>query len=133
MYPAPDDIPVVGDDPFSEETLSNPEGYQARLRDAGPLVWLSKYGFYGVGQCESAAAVLSNWRIYSSARVVGKTDFAKEKPWWRECAVLIESDPPRHNQIRANVMKVLSPRAVTDLGSRISHSSRSSCRQGAAQ
>ena len=106
LHPAPDDIPVVDDDPFSEETLANPEGYQARLRDTGPLVWLSKYGFYGVGQYESAAAVLSNWRIYSSARGVGTTDFAKEKPWWGERAVLIESDPPRHYQIRANVIKV---------------------------
>jgi 4-methoxybenzoate monooxygenase (O-demethylating) len=59
---------------------------------------------------------LSHWRQFSSARGVGTTDFAKEKPWWGERAVLIESDPPRHNEIRSHVMKVLKPSAVSDLG-----------------
>lgn len=116
MHEAPDRIPILDDDPFSEETLRDPFAYQGRLRDAGPLVWLSKYGFYATGRYDTAAEVLSNWKQYSSARGVGTTDFAKEEPWWGERAVLIESDPPRHNQIRAHVLKVLNPRAVNDLG-----------------
>jgi len=35
MHPAPDDIPVLDDDPFSEETLADPSVYQARLRCVG--------------------------------------------------------------------------------------------------
>lgn len=42
VFPAPDDIAVLDDDPFSEETPAAPYAYQSRLRDAGPLVWLSK-------------------------------------------------------------------------------------------
>lgn len=115
MIAPPDDIPVLDDDPFSEAILENPRDYHRRLREAGPVVWLSKYGFYAVGGYDEAASVLSDWKQYSSARGVGTTDLAKEKPWWGERAVLIESDPPRHNQIRANVLKVLNPRAVADL------------------
>lgn len=115
-YPAPDQLPVLDDDPFSEETLSDPSAYQTRLREAGPLVWLSRYGFYATGQHAAVVEVLENWKLFSSARGVGTTDFAREKPWWGERAVLIESDPPRHNQIRAKVMKVLSPRVVRGLG-----------------
>lgn len=116
MFEAPDNIPVLDDDPFSEEILANPRAYHKRLRDAGPVVWLSKYGFYSVGGYEEAAQVLGDWKQYSSARGVGTTDLAKEKPWWGERAVLIESDPPRHNEIKAHVMKVYNPRALADLG-----------------
>lgn len=116
MFEAPDTIPVLDDDPFSEEILTNPRDYQKRLRNAGPVVWLSKYGFYSVGGYDQAAQVLSDWKQYSSARGVGTTDLAKEKPWWGERAVLIESDPPRHNEIKAHVMKVYNPRALADLG-----------------
>jgi cytochrome P450 len=112
----PDNIPILDLDPFSAETLANPLGYQAALREAGPLVWLSKYGFYAVGGYAEVAEVLADWRQYSSARGVGPTDLAKEKPWWGEQAVLIESDPPRHNEIKAQVMKIYNPRAVTELG-----------------
>ena len=116
MFSPPDDIPVLDIDPFSEEILSDPLDYQTLLREAGPLVWLSKYGFYAVGGYDEAAGVLADWRQFSSARGVGPTDLAKEKPWWGEQAVLIESDPPRHNEIKAQVMKIYNPKAVTELG-----------------
>lgn len=116
MFDAPDNIPVLDDDPFAEDVLANPRAYQKRLREAGPVVWLSKYGFYSVGGYDEVTQVLGDWKQYSSARGVGTTDLAKEKPWWGERAVLIESDPPRHNEIKAHVMKVYNPRALADLG-----------------
>lgn len=116
MSNAPDDIPVLDDDPFSEEILANPRDYQKRLREAGPVVWLSQYGFYAVGGYDEVASVLGDWKTYTSARGVGTTDFAKEAPWWGERAVLIESDPPRHNEIKAKVMSVYNPRALGELG-----------------
>lgn len=115
-FPAPDDIPELDEDPFSEEVLSNPRPFHARLRDAGPVVWLSKYGFYAVGGYDEAVKVYADWRQYTSARGVGTTDLAHQKPWWGERAVLIESDPPRHNEIKAQVMQVYNPRALRDLG-----------------
>jgi len=117
MFPAPDDIPVLDIDPFSEETLADPRPYHRKLREAGPVVWLSQYGFYAVGQYDAASEVLSDWKRFTSARGVGTTDLAKQAPWWGERAVLIESDPPRHNEIKAQVMKVYNPRAIAELSS----------------
>lgn len=113
---APDDIPVLDDDPFSSEILNDPRPYHKRLRDAGPVVWLSKYGFYAVGGYEEAIKVYADWKQYTSERGVGTTDLAQQKPWWGERAVLIESDPPRHNEIKAHVMQVYNPRALRELG-----------------
>ena len=108
-------IPVLDDDPFSEEVLREPQAFQHKLREAGPVAWLSRYGFYAVGRYAEVAETLADWRTFSSARGVGVLDFAKQKPWWREPAVLIEADPPRHNEIRARVARVLSSRAIEDL------------------
>lgn len=112
--PSPDNLPVLHDDPFSTENLTEPSAFQARLRDAGPVVWLSLYGCYAVGQYEAAAEVMGDWRTFSSARGIGISDFAKEKPW-RDPAVLLETDPPRHNEIRARVNRILSLKALEDL------------------
>ena len=116
MYTALDDIPILDEDPFSKDVLADPQSYQDKLRKAGPVVWLSKYGFYAVGGYDEAAKIYGDWRTYTSERGVGTTDLAKHTPWWGERAVLIESDPPRHNEIKAQVMQVYSPRTLTELG-----------------
>ena len=108
----PDRTPVIDLDPFAEDMLRNPAAFHAELSNAGSVAWLSKYGVYATGSFESAGEVLSDWKRFTSARGVGMLDFAKAEPWWREKAVLIESDPPRHNEIRALVGRVLSPSNV---------------------
>lgn len=113
-FPPPNGLPSLDDDPFSAENLREPFPFQARLREAGSLVWLSRYGIYAVGRWQEAAQALADWRTFSSARGVGISDFKKEKPW-RDPAVLLETDPPRHNEIRARVNRILSQRAVESL------------------
>ena len=112
--PRPDSIPVLQEDPFSMENLGDPTNFHARLRDAGPVVWLPLYGCYAVGRYEEAAQVFGDWRTFSSARGIGLSDFAKEKPW-RDPAVLLETDPPRHNEIRTRVNRILSQKALEDM------------------
>ena len=80
MFSPPDDIPVLDIDPFSEEILSDPLDYQTLLREAGPLVWLSKYGFYAVGGYDEAAGVLADWRQFSSARGAALQIWQKKNP-----------------------------------------------------
>ena len=110
--PAPDGIPAIDLDPFAEDELRNPAAFHARLREAGPVAWLSRHGVYATGRFEPAGEVLSDWKRFTSSRGVGMLDFAKAEPWWREKAVLIESDPPRHNEIRNLVGRVLAPASV---------------------
>lgn len=112
--PARDDIPTIDLDPFNEDTLRKPAEFHAALRAAGPVAWLPQHGVYATGRFEAAGEVLSDWKRFTSARGVGMLDFAKAEPWWREKAVLIESDPPRHNEIRALVGRVLSPSNVAE-------------------
>ena len=112
--PGPDTIPVLQEDPFSAENLADPTRFHSRLRDAGPVVWLPLHGCYAVGRYEAAAQVFGDWRTFSSARGIGLSDFAKEKPW-RDPAVLLETDPPRHNEIRTRVNRILSQKALEDM------------------
>ncbi len=109
---AADGIPVIDLDPFAEDNLRHPSELHRAMREAGPVVWLARHGVYATGRFEPAGEVLSNWKRFTSARGVGMLDFAKAEPWWREKAVLIESDPPRHNEIRTLVGRVLAPSSV---------------------
>jgi hypothetical protein len=59
-------------------------------------------------------AALTNWRDFSSARGVGLSDFAREKPW-RLPSLLLETDPPLHDRTRKLMDRVLSPAAVRAL------------------
>lgn len=113
-FVCPDALPVLDDDPFGEAILREPAEFRTRLREAGPVVWLSRYGFYATGRFAEAEQILSDWRTFTSSRGIGVTDFKKEKPW-REPAVLLESDPPRHNEIRLRAGRVLAPRAIEAL------------------
>src|SRR5215208_4491870 len=72
--------PVSDIDPFSVEFFENPFPVHAALRDAGPVVRLSRYGVWGVARYEQVHAVLNDWQTFCSSRGAGLTDFAKEKP-----------------------------------------------------
>src|SRR5215470_6754582 len=58
-------------DPFSDTVLADPFPAHAALRDAGPVVRLSRYGIYAVARHAEVHAVLSDWGNYCSSRGVG--------------------------------------------------------------
>lgn len=103
--------PVSDGDPFSHDVLENPLPLHADLRDAGPVVYLSRYGVYAVARYEQVHAALTDWQRFQSAAGVGLTNFRTEKPW-RPPSLLLEADPPRHDAPRRVLSKVLSPRAL---------------------
>ena len=70
--------PSVDIDPFSVASLSDPYPDHARMRDAGPVVLIERYGFHAMARHEEVYASLNDWQTYSSARGVGIQDFAKE-------------------------------------------------------
>ena len=63
---------------------------------------------------------LNDWQTFSSARGVGLTDFAKEKPW-RPPSLVLEADPPLHDRARNVLNHVLSPAAVRKLRDTFAH------------
>lgn len=106
--------PVLDDDPFDPATLTDPYAFHARLRDAGPVVRLARYGIWASGRHEHVRACLSDWETYCSGAGVGLSDFRKEPPW-RPPSLLLETDPPLHDAVRPLVNRILSPRAMRDL------------------
>jgi 4-methoxybenzoate monooxygenase (O-demethylating) len=110
-------VPTSDLDPFCTEFFEDPFPAHAALRDAGPVVQLTRYGIYGVARYAEVRTVLSDWQTYCSSRGVGLTDFAKGKAW-RPKSLVLETDPPLHDRTRNVLNRVLSPAVVRDLRGR---------------
>ncbi len=107
-------IPTSALDPYSLEFLRDPYPYHARLRDAGPVVWLERYGIWAMARHKEVHAALNDWRTFSSSAGVGLSDYRKEKPW-RTPSIILEVDPPLHTRSRTVLTRVLSRRALGSL------------------
>ncbi len=107
-------IPALDIDPFCKAFFDDPYPAHAAMRDAGPVVYLTQYDVHAVARYNDVRAMLLDWGSYTSARGVGISDFAKEKPW-RLPSLLLETDPPLHDRTRKLMDKVLSPAAVRGL------------------
>lgn len=110
-------VPTSDLDPFGAAFFADPFPAQAALRDAGPVVHLTRYDVYGLARYAEVRAVLSDWQTYCSSRGVGLTDFAKEEAW-RPKSLVLETDPPLHDRTRNVLNRVLSPVVVRDLRER---------------
>jgi hypothetical protein len=107
-------IPALDIDPFCTAFFDDPYSAHAAMRDAGPVVYLPRYDIHAVARHDDVRGMLMDWGSYTSARGVGISDFAKEKPW-RLPSLLLEVDPPLHDRTRKLMDKVLSPAAVRGL------------------
>jgi cytochrome P450 len=110
-------LPTDDVDPFCHEVLEDPLPMQAALRDAGPLVHLTRYDVYAMARYEQVHAALVNWQEFQSAAGVGLLNFRYDKPW-RPPSLLLEADPPHHDAPRRVLQKILSPRSLRRLRER---------------
>jgi cytochrome P450 len=108
------EAPTSDVDPFSHEVLEDPLPMHHELREAGPVVYLSKYDVYAFARYEEVHASLVDWQELSSAAGVGLSNFRFEKPW-RPPSLLLEADPPKHDAPRRVLSKILGPRALRKL------------------
>ena len=107
-------LPTSAADPFGHEVLEDPLPMHAALRDAGPVVHLTKYDVYAFARYEQVHASLVDWQDFESSAGVGLSNFRLEKPW-RPPSILLEADPPRHDAPRRVLTKVLGPRELRRL------------------
>lgn len=112
--PAPPSAPALDIDPFSEDFFDDPYPGHARLRDAGPFVWLSAYGIGAVARYGEVRQALLDWRTFSSARGVGMEDFERHGRF-RLPSLILEADPPQHTRARGVLNKALSPKVMRGL------------------
>ena len=107
-------LPTSAADPFGHEVLEDPLPLHAALRDAGPVVYLQRYGVYAMARYEQVHAALRDWQSFQSGAGVGLSNFRTEKPW-RPPSLLLEADPPRHDAPRRVLSGLLVPRALRRL------------------
>jgi cytochrome P450 len=110
----PGGAPACALDPFGDDFLRDPFAFHAELREAGPVVWLERYGVWAMARYAEVHDALRDWATYSSAAGVGLSDFRKEKPW-RPPSLLLEADPPEHSRARKAVARAMSPRTIAAL------------------
>jgi len=106
-----EDLPLLEIDPFDPAVLRDPYAFQKQLLAMPEVFWVQKYGTYGAARYETVKHVLNNWEHFSTARGVGLADLSLPGAW-REPGPLIESDPPRHSQLRTAMTRVLSPKII---------------------
>jgi len=81
---------------FSEEALHDPYPLYRQLRDAGPAIYLARYGFWFLSRYDQVRWALSDWKTFSSDPGIGLND-AFNTAW---SSALICLDPPEHTQQR---------------------------------
>ena len=110
----PPAVPVSSVDPFADDFLAEPYPFYAQLREAGPVVWLERYGLWACARHAEVHAALSDWETFSSAAGVGIDDFRRTKPW-RPPSLILEADPPLHTRSRTVMNRALSAKAMAGL------------------
>ncbi len=108
------DVPISDADPFSDEFSDDPYRFHAELRDAGPVVWLARYGIFAMARHAQVHAALNDWETYISGAGAGIQDLRTGKAW-RPRSIVLEVDPPLHDVTRAVLSRVLSPAAIRKL------------------
>ncbi len=107
------DSPTFNDDPYSDDNLTDPYPLFARMRAAGPAVWLEKYEVLAFTRHELVRDVLMDHETFINGAGVGPKNLHHEKAW--RAQGILESDPPIHGPMRAAMVDVISPRGVRGL------------------
>jgi 4-methoxybenzoate monooxygenase (O-demethylating) len=113
----PAGVPRSSLDPFSLDFLRDPHPGHEALREAGPIVWLQKYGAYAAARHAEVRRILDDPKTFCSSRGVGLSDFQREKPW-RPPSLVLERDPPEHDRARAVLNRALSATVMRSLRGR---------------
>ena len=109
---------------FDPSVRKNPYPFYAALREEAPAVQVEPLGAWLVSRYDEVVEVLRNPRIYSSAamraavmqsQVPGPDGEESDGP----PPMLITTDPPKHDRLRALINRGFTPRRIADLEPRI--------------
>jgi 4-methoxybenzoate monooxygenase (O-demethylating) len=124
-------------DHYSDGFLADPYPFYARLREAGPVVWLTRYEIYAVARFDEVRTVLGDWETFTTNRGFGLTDMARDQALVDTPAysrfkdltgmdtdgmrMLLDGarpDPPEHTAGRRVITSIVTPAAVRGLRER---------------
>jgi hypothetical protein len=130
-------VPQLDVDHYAEDVLADPYPLYAELREAGPVVWLTRYGIYTVARYEEVRTVLGDWQTFTTNRGFGLTDMGVDTPLvdTPEYAAFKDQpgmdtegmrflldgarpDPPEHLAGRQILTRILTPATVRGLRER---------------
>lgn len=106
-----DSIPHVDIDVFSDEYIADPVSFQDELREAGPVIYLSKYGIYAMARYADVMAALKDFDTYCNGRGGTIVDISTEAGW-RKPSLLVENDPPQHSDLRKLMDRIVTLRSL---------------------
>lgn len=106
--------PVTDYDPYLDSVLDDPYPHYERLRELGPVFYLSRYDAYGLARHAEIDAVLRDPATFCSSAGVGLANFHTETPW-RKPSIILEVDPPMHARTRKVVGGLLAPASINKL------------------
>lgn len=102
-------------DLFADDVLNSPYACFTELRDAGPAVWLERYGIWVCARYAEVHGSLRDWETFSSAAGTGIDDLHQsehQSDSWRLPCLIAEVDPPMHTRHRAVMNRALSAKAM---------------------
>jgi cytochrome P450 len=104
-------IPRDDVDLFDDEALAEPYEHYRRLRDLGPVVWLSAHDVYAVTRYAEVRWVLDNPEVFCSGQGVGFNDFINAIGQ----GTTLMSDGEQHRRLRGVILRPLTPKALAEL------------------
>ena len=107
----PSDVAVVDIDLFCAAVRADPHPVWAKLRDAGPVVWIPKYGHYLFARHAEVQEAQKAWETFTTSAGAGMSDI-RLPGHWRKPGPIVEKDPPEHTAVRKVVHEILNPLVV---------------------
>lgn len=103
-------VPTFDVDLHSEEVLADPYPTYARLREAGPVVWLERYQYYALPRFAEADAALKDWETFISNQGVGFNEYFNAI---RETSLMTHGE--HHNEVKEVETQPLRPDRLKEL------------------
>ncbi|MEV5646756.1 cytochrome P450 [Nocardia sp. NPDC052254] len=108
-------IPATDVDLHTESARIDPYPIYARLRELGPVVYLSRYDLYALPRYDDVRAASTDWQTFSSARGV----FVDPVVNAQLEGITLCSDPPEHTALRSVLGRPLRQDRMRELTPRI--------------
>lgn len=108
-------IPVDDVDLYRDEARINPYPVYQRLRDAGPVVHLTRHDLYALSRYDDVRTALMDWETFSSARSV----FVDPTMNAQLEGITLCSDPPEHTMLRSVLGRPLRPDRMREIAPQI--------------
>lgn len=112
---APSDVPVYREDIYTPEAIVDPYPHYARLREAGPVVWLSRHRLYALPRFAECKAVLRDDKTFVSGGGVALNPVTNRL----SRGTTLTSDGAEHDQRRKLVAHRMLPRALRSISENV--------------